>query len=270
MVEPYRCDDRVMTRTPADEVLDRLVRTFGAARDPQRAAPMTAYMRGQFPYLGLPSPTWRRLARTVVAGLPDPTADELRTVALACWDLPEREYQYFACDHLRRHVAVCGPDLLATARTLVTTRSWWDTVDPLATGFVGALVAAHPRLRADMDAWSVDDNLWLVRSAILHQLHHGTRTDADRLLGYCSRQAGHPDFFVRKGIGWALRQYARTDPGAVRQFIARHRDRLSPLSVREATKHLADHPHREDGDDRAGHRGGDEPPTRPGQQAADE
>jgi 3-methyladenine DNA glycosylase AlkD len=133
---------------------------------------------------------------------------------------------------------VCGADFLGTARTLLTTKSWWDTVDPLATRFVGDLAAAHPRLRVDLDAWSTDDNLWLVRTALLYQLHYGPRTDTDRLFGYCSRQAGHPDFFVRKAIGWALRQYARTDPGAVRQFIAQHRDRLSPLSVREAGKHL--------------------------------
>ena len=80
--------------------------------------------------------------------------------------------------------------------------------------------------------------MWVVRTAILHQLHHGTATDPDRLFGYCARQAGHPDFFVRKAIGWALRQYARTDPAAVRNFVAGHRDRLSPLSVREAMKHL--------------------------------
>ena len=89
-----------------------------------------------------------------------------------------------------------------------------------------------------MDAWSADDNMWLVRTAILHQLHYGAATDAERLFGYCTRQAGHPDFFVRKAIGWALRHYARTDAEAVRGFLAAHRHELSPLSVREAAKHL--------------------------------
>jgi 3-methyladenine DNA glycosylase AlkD len=89
-----------------------------------------------------------------------------------------------------------------------------------------------------MDAWAQDGNMWLIRTAILHQLHYGTETDKDRLFRYCTRQAGHPDFFVRKAIGWALRHYARTNPEAVRRYVTRNRTVLSPLSIREATKHL--------------------------------
>ena len=227
-----------MTRPLPDELLDRLVRTYDAARRPERAVPAAAYMRDKFAFLGVPAPTQRALGRAVVSGLPAPTEDEIRTVALACWELPEREYQYFACDWLRRHVRVPGAGFLGTVRTLLTTKSWWDTVDPLATRVVGGLVTRHPQLRAEMDAWSLDANPWLVRTAILHQLHHGTDTDTARLWRYCAAQAGHPDFFVRKAIGWALRQYARTDPEGVRHFVAEHRHALSPLSVREATKHL--------------------------------
>jgi len=183
-------------------------------------------------------PTQRALARTVVAGLPKPTEDELATVTLACWALEEREYQYFACDYLRIHHAVPGPEFLDVARTLITTKSWWDTVDPLANRFVGNLVRRLPELGNQMDEWSIEKNLWLVRTAILHQMHWGAATDADRLFGYCTRQAGHRDFFIRKAIGWALRQYASTDPDAVRKYIAKNRSILSPLSIREAGKHL--------------------------------
>ncbi|AGL15694.1 DNA alkylation repair protein [Actinoplanes sp. N902-109] len=227
-----------MSDTPAGVVLHRLTSTFEAARAPGRAGPMAAYMRDQFPFLGLAAATQRKLGRTVVAGLPAPDEAELREVVLGCWGLPEREYQYFACDWLREHVAVPGPGFLATARTLITTKPWWDTVDALATRFVGPLVLRHPSLIATMDEWSGHDNLWLVRTAILHQLHHGTATDADRLFSYCTRQADHPDFFVRKAIGWALRHHARTDPEAVGSYLAANRDRLSPLSIREASKHL--------------------------------
>ncbi len=227
-----------MTRPPSDELLDRLVRRYDAARDPERAGPAAAYMRDQFPFLGIPAPTQRALARTVVAGLSAPTEDDLRTVALACWELDEREYQYFACDWLRTHGKVPGPGFLATIRTLITTKSWWDTVDPLATRVVGSLVQRHPALVAEMDAWSAEEDLWLIRTAILHQLHYGAATDQRRLFDYCSRQAGHRDFFIRKAIGWALRQYARVEPAAVTRFVTGNRDRLSPLSVREATKHL--------------------------------
>jgi 3-methyladenine DNA glycosylase AlkD len=228
-----------MTRPLPDELLDRLVRVYDAARDPVRAGPAAAYMRDQFPFLGIPAPTQRALTRTVLAGLPAPAEEDLRRVALACWQLDEREYQYFACDWLRAHVQVPEPDFLATIRTLITTKSWWDTIDPLATRVVGGLVRRHPELVLEMDAWSAEEDKWLVRTAILHQLHFGAATDEERLFGYCTRHAGHRDFFVRKAIGWALRHYARTDPEAVTRFVAGNRDVLSPLSVREATKHLS-------------------------------
>jgi 3-methyladenine DNA glycosylase AlkD len=151
--------------------------------------------------------------------------------------MPEREYQYFACELVRARPPA-DPGFLETLRQLITTKSWWDTVDPLATRVTGDLVRAHPALVHDMDAWSVDEDMWLVRTAILHQLHWRAATDEERLFGYCTRQAGHQDFFVRKAIGWALRHYARTAPEAVRAYVDSHRDVLSGLSIREATKHL--------------------------------
>jgi 3-methyladenine DNA glycosylase AlkD len=216
----------------------RLTAEFEQARDPERAVGMAAYMRGRFPFLGLTSAVRRARARTALAGLPKPAGPELRDVALACWSLPEREYQQFACDYLTAHVTVAGPDLLDTVAELVTTKSWWDTVDPLATNVTAGLVRRHPALTARMDEWAGAGDMWLVRTAILHQLHYREATDTDRLFGYCARQAAHRDFFVRKAIGWALRQYARTDPGAVRAFLNDHAGVLSPLSVREASKHL--------------------------------
>ena len=221
----------------AATLLDRLEAGFIERRDPSRAVAMAAYMRGQFPYFGLPSPAVRDVERAAFAGLPKPAADDLRVFALSCWARDEREFQYAACDYLRKHVAVAGTESLPVARELLTTKSWWDTVDPLATRFVGDLVRTHPALVATMDAWSADENMWLVRTAILFQLHYGAATDTSRLFGYCAAQAGHRDFFVRKAIGWALRHYARTDPAAVRAFVTAHGE-LSPLSRREATKHL--------------------------------
>jgi len=222
----------------AGTVLDRLQRVYGGAADPARAVPMAAYMRDQFPFLGLPGPAQKVLAREVLAGLPKPTEDDLRAVALGCWELPEREYQYFACGWLRRHARICSAGFLETARQLIVTKSWWDTVDALAAHLVGPLVSGHPTLVSTMDSWVAGDELWLTRTAILHQLTYKEDTDAARLFRYCVAQAGHRDFFIRKAIGWALREYARTDPGAVRAFVRAHRDRLSGLSVREALKNL--------------------------------
>lgn len=222
----------------AAEVLARLTRVYGAAADPVRAASMAAYMRDRYAFLGIPAPARAALGREVLTGLGRPDEADLRAVALGCWARPEREYQYFACEWLRRHARACSAGFVPTARELVTTKAWWDTVDPLAAHLVGQLVAGHPQLVSVMDGWIGESDLWLVRTAILHQLTYRGSTDADRLFRYCAAQAGHPDFFVRKAIGWALREYARTDPEAVRAFVLAHRPRLAPLSVREALKNI--------------------------------
>ncbi|MER5450648.1 DNA alkylation repair protein [Streptomyces sp. NPDC002766] len=224
--------------TLADTVLERLTAVYADAADPARAAPMRAYMKDVAPFLGLTTPVRRALSRVVVDGLPRPDESDCTAIALRCWRLPEREYQYFAVDYLRRHARVCSSAFLPVARHLAGTRSWWDTVDLLAAHVVGALVAADPALTADMDAWIVDEDLWIARTALLHQLRYKERTDAERLFAYCLIQSGHPDFFIRKAIGWALREYARTDPEAVRAFLARERGRFAPLSVREALKNI--------------------------------
>lgn len=221
----------------AATLLDRLTAGLEAARDPVAAVAMRAYMRDQFDYVGLHRPAQRALLRGAARGLPAPTEADLAEFARACWARPEREYQYAACDWLRAHVPACGPGFLPVVRELIEAKSWWDTVDTLATDTVGPLVLRHPELVASMDAWVAEDGLWIIRTALLHQLTYKQRTDTGRLFGYCARQAGHPDFFVRKAIGWALRQYARTDPAAVAAFVAA--TPLSALSRREALRHIA-------------------------------
>jgi len=222
----------------ADAVLERLTRAYAAAADPERAGAMAAYMRGQFAFCGIPAPLQRTIGRQVLAGLPRPDEDDLRAVALACWVRDEREYQYFACGWLRRHVRVCGAGFLDTVERLVVTKSWWDTVDALAAHVVGPLVRRHPGLVSTMDEWSTAGDVWLVRTAILYQLRSKEDTDVERLFRYCTVQLGHPDFFIRKAIGWCLREYAKTDPDAVRSYVDTHRARMSGLSVREALKNL--------------------------------
>ncbi|MFG2550701.1 DNA alkylation repair protein [Streptomyces sp. NPDC048581] len=222
----------------ADTVLERLTTAYAAAADPERAVAARAYMKDVAPFLGIPTPERRALSRTVVQDTPRPDETDCTAVALRCWQLPEREYHYFAVDYLRRHVGRCSSGFLPVARHLITTVSWWDTVDALAAHVVGGLVAADPRLTADMDAWIEDDDLWVARTALLHQLRYKERTDTERLFAYCLRQSGHPEFFIRKAIGWCLREYAKIDPDAVRDFLARERGRFAPLSVREALTNI--------------------------------
>lgn len=223
----------------APAALRRLVETFEPRRDEVRAGAMSAYMRNLFPFLGIPTPERRRLTHEAMAGFPRPSEGDLGELAGHLWELPEREYQYAGCDVLIRHARSCSPDFLSTARTLITTKSWWDTVDALASQVVGPLVAAHPELGATMDRWVESENLWLARTAILHQLRFKERTDGSRLFRYCSRRSGDSEFFIRKAIGWALREHSKTSPEAVRLFVAEHDAALSPLSKHEALLWLA-------------------------------
>ncbi|MFJ9944594.1 DNA alkylation repair protein [Streptomyces erythrochromogenes] len=229
---------RVPRSVLADTLLERLTGAYAPAADPARAEAMTAYMKHVAPFLGIPAPLRRELSKTVTKNTPRPSETDVAALALRCWRLPEREYHYFAVDYLRRHVGSCSSGLLPVARHLITTVPWWDTVDLLAAHTVGPLVAADPDLALVMDEWIDGEDLWLARTALLHQLRHKDATDTGRLFAYCRRRAGHPDFFLRKAIGWALREYAKTDPDAVRAFVDAERASLSPLSVREALKNL--------------------------------
>ncbi|MEZ5409192.1 MAG: DNA alkylation repair protein [Acidimicrobiales bacterium] len=224
--------------SPADLVAD-LRAALEQAAVPDQAEPMTAYMKHQFDFLGVPAPARRAAQKPTLDVLAAATGDELVAFARACWaDHGARELQYAAADALRRHNKALDAGHLPALAELITTRPWWDTVDALATHAVGPLVARHPELSAVMDSWVEGDDLWLARTAILHQLLWKERTDAARLFAYADRRATDPDFFIRKALGWALRQYARTDPEAVRAYVESRIDRLSPLTQREALKRI--------------------------------
>ena len=214
-----------------------LAAAFGDAADPDRAAPMAKYMKNHFAFFGLPSPVRRAIQREVLGRwAPDDT--ELVEFVDSAWAAPEREFQYAACDVVARRARHCSPDRIDDLERWITTRSWWDTVDALAHG-VGDLVAAHPELGTVMDRWVDADDFWLARVAITHQLRFKAATDTDRLFRSCTRRAADPEFFIRKAIGWALREYAKTDPDAVLAYVRAHETELSPLSRREALRRIA-------------------------------
>jgi 3-methyladenine DNA glycosylase AlkD len=225
-----------MTSPLPDRVLQRLDSAFEANRDPARAASMAGYMRNQFAFFGIGAPDRATLLRKAIKGLPAPTEGDLAAFAAASWMRPEREFQYAAAAYLRRHVKRCSADFMLVVEELITTRSWWDTVDELAQHVVGPLVIAHPQVVSTLDLWIQSPNIWLARTAILHQNRFGAETDPDRLFAYCRRRASDTDFFIRKAIGWALRQYAYVDPDAVLAFVSAESHTLAPLSRRESSK----------------------------------
>ncbi len=216
----------------------RIAERFEAARDPAAAAPMAAYMRDQFTFLGISTKPREALLRDATAGLAKPTEADLVDARrpYALWAREEREHQYAALWVLRRNLETLGPDFVPTARVAITTRSWWDTVDTLAQHVVGSIVHRHRDLEALMAEWLISDDLWLARTSILHQERWKADTDPDILFGACLGRSADSEFFLRKAIGWALRSYSYVDPGAVEQFVRAHDAELSGLSKREAMK----------------------------------
>lgn len=219
--------------TYAEDVIEKLKAAFEPHRESERAAGMAAYMRNLFPFIGIPTTERRRLAKDSLLGLPRPAEADLVEATRALYGLAEREYHYVAVELAASNVRACDVRFLEHARWMVTTHSWWDTVDGIAASVVGALVRQHPELTAAMDTWIEDENIWVARTAILHQLRYKEHTEATRLFRYCDRRAAHPDFFIRKAIGWALREYSKTDPEAVRGYIESRAESLSGLSKRE-------------------------------------
>ncbi len=210
-----------------------------ALADAQQAEPMKAYMLGQFEFLGIRAGPRREALKGLMKFTG--TADELLALAEALWRLPEREFRYAAIDLLAKHHKRLDVSALPRILQLVQTDPWWDTVDGLA-GVVGDILlqakASQPDVQRHMDACLVHPHLWVRRVAMLHQLGWREQTDPERLLRYALTLAPEKDFFIRKAIGWALRDHARTQPDAVRDFLARHADQLSGLTRREAGKHL--------------------------------
>ncbi|OQS10400.1 hypothetical protein B0T37_00720 [Chromobacterium violaceum] len=216
--------------------IDALRAQLTAAADPARAPAMRAYMRGQFDFLGVAAPARRKAAAAWIQSQDTVGADGWLELAEALWRQPEREFHYVAVDLLARHAAGLPASALPRLLALATEKSWWDTVDGLAAWVIGAQVRARRELQADMDRLAGDGDFWLRRVAILHQLYWKRETDVARLFRYCAANAADTEFFIRKAIGWALREYAYTDAEAVRGFVASAA--LSPLSRREALKRI--------------------------------
>jgi 3-methyladenine DNA glycosylase AlkD len=151
---------------------------------------------------------------------------------------PEREFVYIAAQLLKAKKRALTAATLARLEELIPKNAWRDSVDALVGHALTDLVARFPELADEMDRWSREENPWLRRAALTHPLGRREKTDEARLFTYCRENATDPDFFIRKAIGWALRSYAATNSRAVRAFVAENREILSPLSVREALKHL--------------------------------
>ena len=235
------CYEKNVTDSPSNrtlqcQLLEDTMELFRSRANPENAVPMAAYMKHQFPFLGLKKPERKSLERALLQQVKKDKALEFEMIE-RLWAANEREFQYLALDLLVAVQPELKPDVMPLLERLIQEKSWWDTVDLIAAQLVGPMTLRAPELiEAYIIPWSVSEDLWLRRTAILFQLKSKKATDTGLLEDVILRNCETKEFFLNKAIGWALREYSKTDADWVAAFLAAHK--LAPLSVREAGKYL--------------------------------
>ena len=219
------------------QLISNLRKELTKHSDPKVSKDAAAYMRNQFKFLGVKTPLRRELSKDLVNQSKDLSERELIELCKVLWAQPEREFQYVACDLLAKNAKRLPPNYIKRdAPWFINNKSWWDSVDSVRKS-IEVVVSANPELKAEMEKWIASNNIWMVRSALIHQLTLGSKTDAKLLFEFCEIQAQETEFFIAKAIGWALRSYSYVDPKAVKKFIKEH-PQLTPLAKREGLKAL--------------------------------
>jgi 3-methyladenine DNA glycosylase AlkD len=218
------------------EYLQLISEKFTQAGDPIRAEQQRAYMRHQFEYCGLGAPQWMSMAKEIFADQGMFTGKQLEQFIKLSFDQEYREIHYVSLEMMQRMLPEQNKSWIHVLEKCITTHSWWDTVDWMAK-LVGIYFKRYPDLQHQYAyKWIASDNMWLQRVAIIHQLFYRETTDEKLMYDMIRHVAGSKEFFLQKACGWALRQYAKTNPTSVEKFLAK--TNLSNLSVREAMKHL--------------------------------
>lgn len=222
---------------PRQDVLDAIRTQLRELADPVRAAGAQAYMKSALPSLGVRVPDVRRIARSAAAASPFRSGDELRATVLDLWrNSTVREERYAAIDLTAGRSVAKDLHMLPVYEEIIRTGAWWDYVDGIS-GRIFALLQAHrEEMTAVLLAWSRDGDFWFRRAAITSQLKAKAATDTTLLSQVLEPNLGDSEFFIRKAIGWALREYAKTAPAWVAGFVAMHAAEISPLSRREALR----------------------------------
>lgn len=215
--------------------VEELVKELKAVANPDDAVAMKAYMKNKFEFLGVKTPARRKLAKTFFKQQTDSVIDWY--FINEAWDNPYRELQYTALDYLESRKKLLTPSDFPRLKKLAQTKSWWDTIDFLDR-LVGSIIARFPETKEIILAWSCDEDIWLRRLSIDHQLLRKEETDTELLEKILVNNLGQTEFFINKAIGWALRDYSKTNPDWVKDFIERYRVEMAALSIREGSKYL--------------------------------
>lgn len=199
---------------------------------------MKKYMREQFEFLGIKSPQVTSLLREFIKSNGLPPFESLNLISRELWNLPHREFQYIAMNLISKYEKKLEPEFIEALEYLITTKSWWDTVDLLAGHPVGMMFKKYPKVKEKyLKKWRKSENIWLRRTTLLFQLGYKKETDFDLMCEIIKENLRSDEFFINKAIGWALRQYAHTNPAPVRKFVKSTKE-LNPLSRREALKNI--------------------------------
>ena len=222
----------MLSKENKEQLIGRLYET----RDEERVTSMKAYMRNRFSFLGIPTPLRRELTKDFFKKAKAAKRIDWDFV-FELWNLEEREFQYVAADYLRILQVYLTLEDVPRLRQLVTTKSWWDTVDSLDRT-IGNIQFPNEELDNIMLEWSLDDNIWLRRVAIDHQLLRKEKMKTDLLEQILVNNLHQTEFFINKAMGWILRDYSKTNPEWVRTFLQRHKKGLSDLTMKEASKYI--------------------------------
>jgi len=226
-----------MTQQTHHPFVARLKNALESHANARAAIPMRAYMKNKFDFLGIRAPERKALLKVFLKEQGLPAVKDIETITLELWQLPEREYQYLALGLLERTLKKLPPEGMALFEQLIITKSWWDTVDAVASHLVGGLILRYPELRDPwINKWRSADDIWLRRTTLLFQLSYKDKTDTNLLFKLIGENLGSKKFFINKAIGWALREVSKRDDLAVRGFVSA--TPLEPLSKREALKWL--------------------------------
>ncbi len=222
-----------------DDLVAFVQREFNSLSDPIKAGPMAAYMKTEMPFYGIQKPERLPVYRQMKALFPPNNPRQYCAGVLALWKLPHREEKYAALEYAKQHRQFITFKSFPLYETLIREGLWWDLVDDIATCLVNtAYLLDRHHIRPVIDAWIDDPCLWIRRTAILAHHRHKKETDWKQLFEHVLRRSLEKEFFIRKAIGWALRDYSYSEPLRVMSFITKHKERLSSLSYRLACRAL--------------------------------
>lgn len=219
------------------EFINELSNALEKHRNPDNAFHMKKYMRDQYDFFGIKAPLQREITKPSFAKSALPEYKNIYMIVKTFWSKPEREYQHVAMELVSKYVKEFDEKVIELLEFMITNKSWWDTVDYIAAWLVGGYFKKFPgSIKPITGRWIESDNIWLQRSAILFQLKYKSETDTKLLFKYINQLKHSKEFFIRKAIGWALREYSKTDPETVVKFV--DDAGLEGLSKREALKRI--------------------------------